>query len=449
MRRNPISLTGAAIATLSAFFFIFILLADWLGLHTNPYLGIVFFLVVPAVFVFGLLLVPAGHFIERRRGDKGLDPYAWPAVNLDNPRTRRVVLVVLSLTLVNLVIVSLAAYKGIEFMDSPAFCGQVCHTVMGPEYRASLDAPHARVECVQCHIGSSPSSFARAKVNGMHQVVAVMAGNYSRPVPSPVENMRPAHETCEQCHWPEKIQGEKLRFVREYASDEKNTETVTKLTVHVGGGSPRLGVTSGIHWHMNVANVVEYIATDAERQTIPYVRVQDPQGNVREYRAAGITDDQLAKGVRRRMDCIDCHNRAAHPFSGSAERAVDAAIASGELPRSLPFARRETVAALKAECKDAASADEQIAQRLFAFYATNYPDVARAHAAEIDRLVSGARRVYGRNVFPAMKVAWGTHPGNLGHTEANGCFRCHDDQHKTADGKVIRQDCDLCHTTPE
>jgi hypothetical protein len=200
---------------------------------------------------------------------------------------------------------------------------------------------------------------------------------------------------------------------------------------------------------MNVANVVEYVATDAKRETIPYVRVQDPQGNVREYRASGVTDDQLAKGERRRMDCIDCHNRAAHPFSASPERAVDAAIATGEIPRSLPFARREAVQALKTDYKDATTAGVQIAQRLTAFYAANYPDVAREQASDIDRFVNGARRVYGRNVFPAMKVTWGTHPNNLGHTEGSGCFRCHDDQHKTADGKMIRQDCDLCHTTPE
>lgn len=449
MRRSLISLIGAAIATLSACFFIFVLLADWLGLHTNPYLGIVFFLGIPAAFLFGLLLIPVGAVIARRRQDKGLDPHAWPTLNLNDGHTRRIALVVLTLTLGNLLIVSLAAYKGIEFMDSPAFCGQVCHTVMAPEYTAWAAAPHAGVECVQCHIGSRPSSFVRAKVNGMHQLVALMGDSYSRPVPSPVKNMRPANETCENCHWPEKIHGDKLKVVREYANDEKSTETVTKLAVHVGGGSARLGIASGIHWHMNVANVVEYVATDDKRQTIPYVRVQDPQGNVREYRAPGVTDDQLAKGERRRMDCMDCHNRAAHPFSASPERAVDAAIATGELPRSLPFARREAVEALKAEYGGPVPADEQIGRRLSGFYTTNYPDMARTHVDEIDQLVGAARRVYGRNVFPGMKVTWGTYANNLGHTDTNGCFRCHDDQHKTADGRVIRQDCEQCHTMPE
>ena len=445
MKRNPISIVGVAIATLSAFFFIFVLLADWLGLHTNPYLGIVFFLVVPAIFVFGLLLIPTGLVIERRRRDKEITPHAWPDINLNNPRHRRVAFVALSLTLVNLLIVSLAAYRGIEFMDSPAFCGQVCHTVMEPEYTAYRDGPHSRVACVQCHIGPGAPWFVKSKLDGTRQVIAVLRNNYSRPIESPVHNLRPARDTCEQCHWPEKFHGDKVDVIHEFANDEKNTESVTKVMVHVGGGSARLGIASGIHWHMNVANVIEYITTDDKRQSIPYVRMQDPQGNVREYRAPGVSDDQLSKGERRRMDCMDCHNRPSHPFSASPERAVDAAMAIGEIPRTLPFARREAVEALKVDYRDRDAADRQITQRLRNFYGQNYPGLAKDHGGEIDQLVRGARNVYGRNVFPAMKVTWGTHANNLGHMDSPGCFRCHDDQHKTPDGRVIRQDCDLCH----
>ena len=445
MKRNPISIVGVAIATLAAFFFIFVLLADWFGLHTNPYLGIVFFLVVPAIFVFGLLLIPVGLVIERRRRRKGLEPQGWPSIDLNDPHHRRVAMTVLSLTLVNLLIVSLAAYKGIEFMDSPTFCGQVCHTVMQPEFTAYRDGPHSRVACVQCHIGPGAPWFVKSKLDGTRQVIAVLRNNYSRPIESPVHNLRPARDTCEQCHWPEKFHGDKVEVIHEFASDEKNTESVTKLMVHVGGGSARLGIASGIHWHMNVANIIEYVTTDEKRQTIPYIRMQDPQGNVREYRSPGVTDDQLAKGERRRMDCMDCHNRPSHPFSASPERAVDAAMAIGEIPRTLPFARREAVESLKADYKDRETADQQITQRLRNFYGQNYPGLAKDHGGEIDQLVRGARNVYGRNVFPAMKVTWGTHANNLGHTDSTGCFRCHDDQHKTPDGRVIRQDCDLCH----
>ena len=445
MKKHPLSVIGAGLATLSAVAFIFVLFMDWLGLHTNPYLGIVFFFVIPAFFVLGLLLIPAGMWLNRRRRARGLDTPVWPHVNLNDPVHRRRALVVVTLTLVNLLIVSLAAFKGIEYMDSPEFCGRVCHTVMEPEYAAYQDGPHSRVRCVDCHIGPGAPWFVKSKLDGTRQVVAVMRDSYSRPIPSPVRDLRPARDTCEQCHWPEKFHGDKVDVIREYGNDEKNTESVTRLMVHVGGGSPRLGVSSGIHWHMSVANRIEYVATDPQRQTIPYVRLVDERGNIREFRAPGASDDQIAKGERRVMDCMDCHNRPSHPFSATPERAVDAAIARGEIARDLPFARREAVAALKGDYPDRAAADTQIDRRIKSFYGQNYPSLVPAHGADIDNLVRAARRLYGRNVFPQMKVTWGTHENNLGHTDSPGCFRCHDDQHKTPDGRVIRQDCDLCH----
>jgi hypothetical protein len=316
---------------------------------------------------------------------------------------------------------------------------------MEPEYVAYLDGPHSRVRCVDCHIGPGASWFVKSKLDGTRQVLAVLRGTYSKPIATPVHNLRPARDTCEQCHWPEKFHGDKTYTVREYANDDKSTESITRLLVHVGGGSERLGIATGIHWHMSGANEIEYVTTDLQRQTIPYVRLKDRQGNVREYRTAGVTDEQLAKGERRTMDCMDCHNRPSHPFSPSPERAVDGAIARGEIPRSLPFARREAVATLKADYPDRATADQQIGQRLRSFYGQNYASLVPAHGAEIDQLVGSAQRLYARNVFPAMKVTWGTHINNLGHTDFPGCFRCHDDQHKTPEGRVIRQDCDLCH----
>ena len=445
MKRHPLAVAGVAIVTLSAVLFLFVFLLDIFGLHTNPYLGIVFFLILPAFFVGGLLLIPLGVVLERRRAAKGLAPRRWPRLDLNDPVHRRGLLTVAVLTLVNVLIVSLAAYRGLEFMDSPQFCGQVCHAVMEPEFVAYQEGPHSRVRCVDCHIGPGAPWFVKSKLDGTRQVLAVMRGTYSKPIGTPVQNLRPARDTCEQCHWPEKFHGDKVEVIREYGNDEKNTESVTRLMVHVGGGSERLGTASGIHWHMNVANEIDYIATDEKRQVIPYVRLRDRQGNVREFRAPGVTDDQITKGERRRMDCVDCHNRPSHPFSASPQRAVDDAIARGEIPRALPFARRETVETLKVDYPTRAAAEQQIGERLRGFYGQNYAALVPAHGAEIDQLVRAAQRLYGRNVFPGMKVTWGTHENNLGHTDAPGCFRCHDDQHKTADGRVIRQECDLCH----
>ncbi len=446
--RNTVSLIGMALTTVSAVLFLVVFLADLFGLHTNPYMGIAFFLVLPGIFLFGLALVPLGMWIERRRRTSGLPPSRlhWPSLDLNDPIQRRATAIFVTLTLANVVIISLAAYRGVEYMDSVQFCGQVCHGVMKPEFAAYQDSAHSRVACVECHIGAGATWFAKSKLSGTRQVFAVALHTYSRPIPSPVRNLRPARETCEQCHWPEKFHGDVIRRVYEYGEDEKNTESVTTLQVHVGGGSERLGIAQGIHWHMNVANEVEYIATDDKREVIPWVRVKDRFGNVREYAAEGVTPEQLAKGDRRRMDCMDCHNRPSHQIAATPERAVNAAIARGEVPKDLPFVRREAVKVLKATYPSQDAAGESISRDLREFYRAQYPQVYMSQRQQVEKAVQAATTIYRRNVFPEMNVKFGTYPNNIGHMDFPGCFRCHDDNHKAKDGKKISQDCDTCHS---
>jgi hypothetical protein len=445
--RSPISVAGMVLTTVSAVVFLVVFLADLFGLHTNPYSGIIFFLILPGVFLIGLAVIPLGAWFERRRRTRGrpASELHWPRLDLNDPVQRRATLLIFALTLANIVIVSLAAYRGVEYMDSVQFCGQVCHGVMQPEFIAYQDGPHSRVTCVQCHIGPGASWFARSKVSGTRQVFAVTLNTYTRPIPSPVQNLRPAREVCEQCHWPEKFHGDKIRRVSEYGEDEKNAESVTTIQVHVGGGSERLGIAQGIHWHMNVANEVEYIATDDKRQVIPWVRIKDRFGSVREYTAEGTTPDQLAKGERRRMDCMDCHNRPSHPMAATPERAVNEMMSRDEIPRTLPFARREAVKALKATYATQDAATEGISRALRDFYRTQYSDVYMTRRQDVEKAVAATDRAYRRNVFPEMHVQFGTYPNNIGHMDFPGCFRCHDDNHKSKDGKTIGQDCESCH----
>ncbi|MBI2835647.1 MAG: NapC/NirT family cytochrome c [Acidobacteria bacterium] len=445
--RNPLSILGAALALTGALLFLVVFLLDLFGMHTNPYIGIVFFLILPAIFVFGLLLMPVGMWRERRHvhAARGVARPHWPRLDLNEPRQRQAVFFFFGASFVNIVILSLATYRGIEYMDSVSFCGQVCHEVMQPEFAGYQDGPHSRVTCVQCHIGPGAPWFVRSKLSGTRQVFAVTFNTFSRPVPSPVEDLRPARETCEQCHWPEKFHGDKVLVRREYALDEANTESVTTLRVHVGGGSQRLGIATGIHWHMNIANEIEYIATDEKRQVIPYIRLRDRFGRVREYQVEGVTPDELSRGERRRMDCMDCHNRPSHIFDPSAEKAVDRAIMMGEIPQNLPFIKREAVAVLKTSFPLQDAAADQIASRLREFYRTQYSQAYMGRRQDVERAVLGTQTLYRRNVFPTMNVQWGTYPNNIGHMDFPGCFRCHDDSHTSRDGKLIRQDCDLCH----
>jgi hypothetical protein len=317
---------------------------------------------------------------------------------------------------------------------------------MQPEYAAYQDGSHSRVACVQCHIGPGAGWFVKSKLSGARQVIAVTLGTYSRPIASPVHNLRPARETCEQCHWPEKFHGDMVRVVHDYAEDEKNTESTTTLNVHVGGGSDRLGTATGIHWHMNIANKIEYIATDDKRQVIPWVKETDRFGNVREYTAEGVTPADLAKGEHRTMDCVDCHSRPAHPMDPTPDKAVNRVLASGEMPRTLPFIKREAAAALKETYPSETAAVDAIAVRLREFYRTQQSAVYMGRRQEVERAVSATQTLYRRNIFPSMNITWGTYANNIGHMDFPGCFRCHDAGHTAKDGKVIPQACDLCHS---
>ncbi len=447
--RSPVSVAGMVLTTVSAVVFLVVFLADWFGMHTNPYLGILFFLLLPGVFLFGLVLIPLGAWIERRRRASGRAPsrMAWPRIDLNDAHHRHVAMAVFALTMANVVIVSLAAYRGVEYMDSVEFCGQVCHTVMKPEAIAHQDGPHARVTCVQCHIGSGATWFAKSKISGARQLLAVSFKTYSRPIPSPVQNLRPARDTCEQCHWPAKFHGDKVLRIVEFGDDEANTESVTTVQLHVGGGAARPGIAAAaIHWHADPANEIEYISTDGTRQVIPYVRVKDRTGAVREYVAEGVTPAQLPGGERRRMDCMDCHNRPSHQMAATAARAIDAAILSADIPATLPFVRREAVKLVGASYATESAALDGIAKGLRDFYRGAYQQVYTSRTSEVDRAVAGAQRTYQRNVFPDMKVTFGTYPNNVGHADFPGCFRCHDDNHRAKDGKVISQDCETCHT---
>jgi hypothetical protein len=277
-------------------------------------------------------------------------------------------------------------------------------------------------------------------MNGIRQLYHVVTNRYPRPIPG-VADMRPARDVCGTCHWSGKGFGDIVRAKREYADDEANTETATILMMHVGG--PGLPATSGraIHWHADPRVRIEFISTDTERQTIPYVAVTDAQGVVREYTAEGTKPEDLVKGARRVMDCIDCHNVVAHRIAPSAEQAVDRAIASGRINRGLPFIRREAVRLVKAEHASVDDGVAAIARELRAFYGAR----SGVNSAQLDETVLSVQSLYRRNVFPSMKVRFGVYPDNVGHTTSNGCFRCHDGSHTAKDGSTISADCEYCH----
>lgn len=445
---NWLSMAGAALAVLGLANVLFLLALDIIEGRGRPYVGIFAYLVFPAVMVFGLVLVPVGVLLERRRRRRHApDAVAGLRIDLGRPAHRRALGIFLALTIFFVALSTLGSYRAHQFSDSVTFCGGVCHTVMEPQATAYHESPHARVPCVECHVGPGATWFVRAKLSGMYQVYAVARDIYPRPIPSPIKSLRPAQETCEHCHWPEKFWGAQLKVVTRFSSDERNTARETRMLIKTGGGSPTAGLTTGIHWHMNINNEVWYVATDPQRQEIPWVKIKDRDGRVTEYLAkdAKLTPEEAAAAPRRRMDCMDCHNRPSHVFKPP-DRAVDEALLAGRIDRSLPFVKREAVAALSGPYESVEAAREGIATRLDRFYFEQHRALHAARQPAIRAAIVETQRLYGINVFPAMRVDWRTHPNNIGHFYYPGCFRCHDGEHVSAEGKVISKDCDICHT---
>ncbi len=418
----------------------------------NPYFGIVGYIILPAIFAAGLVIVPLGMWLKQRRLRRQARlqgvPVAYPAIDLNEPHTRTwVTFFVLFTFVIVLPVLGVSSYFGYQYTDSVSFCAQVCHSVMEPEGTAHAHSPHARVTCAECHIGPGASWFVKSKITGAGQVVAVLRNSYPRPIPPAITALRPARETCEDCHWPAQFFGDVLKQFVHYSSDEQNTRRVVRTLLKVGGQQwPNDPDAAGIHVHMLLSGRIEYVATDRDLQEIPWVRYDRPDGTVLVFRSDGQpADAPRPEGTVRRIDCMDCHNRGAHHFL-SPQAALDAYLENNRIDHALPFIKREAVNLLVTPYPDAATAERTIEERLTGFYYQQYPQVWKERSGSVAQAVSMVREIYRRNVFPGMKVTWRTYPENVGHLISPGCFRCHDGLHVDDSGHAISSRCSVCHT---
>jgi nitrate/TMAO reductase-like tetraheme cytochrome c subunit len=444
--RNYLSLSGLALAAISLANIVVLVLIDVTAAEPNPYTGLLAYMVLPAFLVAGLILTTFGIWRERHRRLKATSGAPLQVnIDLSHPVHQSRLIFFASTVAVFILLSAFGSYRAYEFTDSTTFCGQLCHTVMHPEAVAHDHSAHARVSCVECHVGAGASWYVKSKMSGLRQVFKTVLNTYPRPIESPVANLRPAAQTCEQCHWPRNFWGAQLKVFNHFGSDEANTPRQVRLLIKTGGGDPNNGQeAAGIHWHMNIANKIEY-RSDAKRQIMSWVRLTDPKGNVTEYTAGAADPATLSKLEMRRMDCVDCHNRPTHIYLPP-DRAVDRAMAANLISPTLPFAKLQGVQILTASYKTTDEAKAAIAEKIPAFYQQKYPRLAKDHAGDIQNMVSQLQRIFSENIFPEMHVDWRTHPDNVGHYYFNGCFRCHDGNHKSADGKVISKECNSCHT---
>jgi hypothetical protein len=438
MTSHWLSYLGMGLVGSALISWLFVLPLHVRGHVDNPYIGILVFIAIPIVLFAGLAMVPLGVFLARRRARQRL---AEEIVDR-KAAMRRMVGFLGAVTFINVVVGTQGTYRAVEHMESVQFCGQTCH-VMTPEFRAHAVSPHARVQCVECHVGEGASGWLESKVSGTRQLIEVIFNSHPRPIPSAIETGKlvPARETCEKCHWPEKFVSARLKVIPKFAEDEANTASHTVLMMMVGGS-----LMPGIHGsHFGPGVEIRYAASDKKRQKIPWVEYRNTQkGETRSYLAADATAGVENGLPRYTMQCVDCHNRPTHAFE-LPERAVDKAMTVGLLPTTLPFLKKKSVELLKAGYPSNEEAARRIPAELLAYYQQVHPKLVSEREADVALAAKMLVRIYDTNVFPDLGVDWGLYPNNLGHDAFPGCFRCHDEEHKTADGKTITQDCGVCH----
>jgi nitrate/TMAO reductase-like tetraheme cytochrome c subunit len=442
---NMTSLIGMILAALGTCLIIAFLCLEYFTGMENPYLGMMTFFLFPGMLILGLILIPAGalHVRKYRRLHVDTEIPQFPRIDLNDPRKRAMFIFFVVASVVFVLIVVIASIRGYEFTESTAFCGELCHKVMEPEHTAWSNSPHAKVKCVECHVGPGAEWYVKAKISGLYQVYAVLAHVYPTPIETPIANLRPARDTCEQCHWPQKFYSGRQKLFYHYAPNEENTPREINLLLKIGG-TPKTPNSMGIHWH--IGTVVNYIARDRVRFDIPYISVAEKDGSVTEYMSTDkpLTKDEIAKSEKRRMDCIDCHNRPTHIYRSPGQE-MDEHFVSGRIDQGLPYIKKVSVELLTKPYKSAEEATQSIAAGISDYYNKNYPAVAKGKGESINKAIFEVQQIYRNNFFPHMKVSWNTYPNNIGHFYYPGCFRCHDGKHKSKNGRVISKDCNLCH----
>jgi NapC/NirT cytochrome c family, N-terminal region len=438
-------LVGVGLILLMTFMF-FQLIAP----SSNPYLGIVGYLFLPGVLVSGLVLVPTGMLFKHlrvRRATKGRPGEAvYPSIDLNNPKTRLSILVFAAFSsFLVLPLLAVSGYFGFQWTESTTFCGKICHMVMKPQYVAHERSPHARVRCAECHIGPGASWFVKSKISGITQVVAVLTNSYPRPLPNAITNLRPARETCEECHWPAQFFGPGYKKLDRYRPNEANSLFVVHMLLKTGGANWLSGGVEGIHMHMTEYGRMEYVATDPDLQSIVWVRHTMKDGNAIVYRSDGKpADAPPPEGLRRHLDCMDCHNRGAHHFR-SPQTAVDLYMSAGRIDATLPEIKQQAVEALVSAYDDKEDGRDKIADYVKGFYQVKFDLTWALWEPTILQAIAAIQHIYDENAFPSMREDWRTYPENIGHKDSAGCFRCHDGLHVDSSGKTVPSGCGICH----
>ena len=340
-----------------------------------------------------------------------------------------------------------AGIAGWEYSNSNAFCAAMCHDVHPEEIAAHKQGAHARVNCVECHMGRNSTLHLMAlKPTHAKELWGMIVG-YERPITS--GTLRPSREACESCHYPAVEHHDSVAVKVQYGTDPQSSESRTKIVLHTGMDAVRSGYTKGIHWH--IQNEVRFVSPDPQRRDIPWVEVVKADGTKVTYTDAEtkLTAEQIAALPARAMACYDCHNEVGHPFTNPATT-VDEAIRTGKIDRKLPDTKARAVALIDKlpEITGELKAREAKVDALLAEASGKAATAAEFKPAE-QKFNTAMREILLAASFREKGFSWKSFPNHTGHADTAGCFRCHDGKHFNDKGEVIRLQCTLCHALPE
>jgi hypothetical protein len=438
------ALAGGAIASVLFPMLLVSVTLDLIGWVENPYFSFLLYLTLTPLLIIAIVLTAVGIF---RSG--GESSYSFEAFkeHLTTPERYRMIrrhaylyTILASLFLFFLGVVAVSSQK---YSASSSFCANFCHEVMAPAYITYRNSPHSQVPCVACHAGKNSPWLVRRQLTGLQQLYVNVTDSYSRPLKTPANHLRPSRETCEQCHWPDKFHGFRLRLIDKFLDDEANSHVQSAMLMKIGSGGQLGRPAHDIHWHTSKQHRLYYEAADEERREITRVTLIKSDKSITTYLKKG--KPHPAAGNRKRlMDCIDCHNRPTH-FLLSPDSALNEKLLTGQIPAALPYIKRVALAAITRDYRTSREAHEGIAAQLQQWYVVNRPELAVQRRALLDQAVRGTQLAYSENIFPDMKVSWDTYPDFIGHRQDSGCFRCHDGSFKNSEGTTISHDCKLCH----
>jgi hypothetical protein len=445
---NPLTLAGSVVVVFNLAFIVFLLIVDLLANRPRPYSDLIILLILPLFILIGVASIVLGIVRQRRREKAALPgERSLLVVDFNDQRKRKLVILLGGGFTFLTLLYAFGMYQGYEFVESDFFCGRPCHMVMAPEATAHAFSFHAEVGCSACHVGSGTQYFVLAKLKGTTELYSLLSNTFPRPIPVPVKDLRPSKDICEDCHGPKYNFRENLEGRTFYLSDDKNTPWESDFLFKMGGkGVGTVDRPPKLHWHSTIAREIEYATADPKENIIPWVRSVGLDGKETIYYSKDSKSrDKVPTGAQKHpMDCVGCHNRTGHPFL-PADMIVNVLISKKLIDSSLPGIKRVAVKALEDSYATQKEGFYAIGTTISNFYQKNYPDIYSSKNIQINKAIGEIQNLYKLNYDPALKVSWKNFPDNRGHMYSPGCFRCHDGNHVSNDGKVLSKDCSLCH----